>query len=334
MKKFIIITTINRKSEAITAFEKRKDWHIVVVGDKKSRFIPSSDNLTFLSVEEQLKLNYRFSRLCPFNHYARKNIGYLYALQQGADIIYDTDDDNFPYEDWSLPAFTCGNRIDGEGSRFINVYRHFTDAFAWPRGFPLDEIKNARQHRYSVKKDKDVNIGVWQGLTDDEPDLDAIYRLIFDKKIKFDKKESIYLGKGHFCPANSQNTFWQKQAFPYLYLPATTSFRFTDILRGYIAQRLMWEQDLHLGFTGAAVYQDRNPHDIMKDFHDEVEFYLQTKRIVEILDHLDMAGDGFENLRKVYEALHKSSIVPADELNYLNAWLDDHRSLVEGVANG
>ena len=35
------------------------------------------------------------------NHYIRKNIGYLYALENDASMILDTDDDNFPYpEKW------------------------------------------------------------------------------------------------------------------------------------------------------------------------------------------------------------------------------------------
>jgi hypothetical protein len=326
MKKFIIITTINHKSEAITRFENRKDWNIVVVGDKKSPFIPSSSNLTFLPVETQLELNFKFAEICPYNHYSRKNIGYLYALRQGADIIYDTDDDNIPYNHWELPGFTCGTCITGGRSRFINVYRHFSDAFIWPRGFPLDEIRNSQKNYYTIEKNQITNIGIWQGLSDGEPDIDAIYRLIIGKKLTFKKREPVYLAKGSLCPINSQNTFWHKDAFPYLYLPAGASFRFTDILRGYIAQILLWRQGLHVGFTGPSVYQERNPHDLMKDFRDEIESYLQIKRVVEIMENLEMKGDPFENLRNAYAALHKGSIVPVDELKYLDAWLEDNEN--------
>jgi hypothetical protein len=63
-------------------------------------------------------------------------LGYLYAMTEGTHVIADTDDDNFPKEKWTWPAF------EGEfdvitGSRFVNVYRHFTDAFVWPRGYLL-----------------------------------------------------------------------------------------------------------------------------------------------------------------------------------------------------
>ena len=81
MNKFIIITTINAKTEGIERFEEMKDWNIVLVGDKKSPSFGSSNILTFLSVEDQKKLGYSFAEVCPYNHYARKNIGYRYSPQ-------------------------------------------------------------------------------------------------------------------------------------------------------------------------------------------------------------------------------------------------------------
>lgn len=35
-------------------------------------------------------------RKLPYKSYTRKMIGYLYAISQGAEWIYDTDDDNRP----------------------------------------------------------------------------------------------------------------------------------------------------------------------------------------------------------------------------------------------
>ena len=108
----IVITTINEKTDGIREFEQYNDWHIVLVGDKKNAPMESYDNLTFLTWEQQCELDYGFARLCPFNHYARKNIGYLYAISKGANIIYDTDDDNIPYaKSWHLPKFKCSNKI-------------------------------------------------------------------------------------------------------------------------------------------------------------------------------------------------------------------------------
>src|SRR6056297_3221617 len=102
MKKCIVITTINEKTKAITEFEKFSDWHVVIVGDKKSKPIENNVNLTYLSVQDQKKLGFSIVDALPFNHYTRKNIGYLYAMREGAEVIYDTDDDNIPYDYWNL----------------------------------------------------------------------------------------------------------------------------------------------------------------------------------------------------------------------------------------
>lgn len=327
MKPFIIITTIYPKSEAITSFENYKDCHIIIIGDRKSHPINPSDNLIFLSVEEQSKLAYRLIEQCPFNHYSRKNIGYLYAIQQGANVIFDTDDDNIPYPGWKIPSFDCDNELISN-ARYINIYTYFTKEFIWPRGFPLDEIQNAKQIPFSINHSPTVKIGAWQGLTDGEPDTDAVYWLLVNKKIKFEKKESIYLQKGQFCPMNSQNTFWRREVFPYLYLPVTVSFRFTDILRGYIAQGLMWRQGFHVGFTAATLYQKRNPHNYMKDFADEYDCYLHIKQISDIIERVDSSGDPFQDLYNVYKELVAAALVKQEELTYLDLWIEDCKRLL------
>ena len=50
----------------------------------------------FVSYQNQLKLKFNFSKICPANNYARKNIGYLISLQDNSNFIIETDDDNAP----------------------------------------------------------------------------------------------------------------------------------------------------------------------------------------------------------------------------------------------
>ena len=40
-----------------------------------------------------------------------------------------------------------------------------------------------------------------------------------------------------------------------MYLPTFVTFRFTDILRSYVAQPIMWNAGYRLGFTNATVTQ-------------------------------------------------------------------------------
>lgn len=320
MQKNIVITTINPKSKAIDRFsELLPAWHITLIGDKKSIHINDEKNIHFLSVDEQKQLPYETITATPFNHYSRKNIGYLFAMETGAETIYDTDDDNIPYPDWSDLAFEHTTYTEST-SDYLNVYKLFSDEHIWPRGYPLDEIKvdaDIKTHTSPIK------IGAWQGLADEDPDVDAIYRLVMGKEITFKKSEPVVLGKKLYCPFNSQNTLWHKSSFPLLYLPSTVSFRFTDILRGYIAQRLFWEQDRHLGFTKATVYQERNEHNLMKDFTDEITCYTEVKKVVDILNNLELGANHSKSLEKVYAALLEHNIVQKAEMERLYALLRD-----------
>ena len=331
MKKYIIITTINAKTAAIKEFEKLKEWQIVIVGDKKSKAIANSKNLTFLSIDDQNQLGFNIVDRLPLNHYTRKNIGYLYAIQAGADLIYDTDDDNMPKPNWGEIPFHCDKIIrESDGVDFINIYRYFTDEFVWPRGFPLDLIR--RESDLEITENRHSEIGVWQGLVDLAPDVDAIYRLLFNKSISFGQQAPVALQKGAFCPFNSQNTMWNRDVFPLLYLPATVSFRHTDILRSFIAQRLMWAQDLHVGFHQATVNQNRNPHDLMKDFENELECYISTKAIVDILRKEIFSGSIFDNMKHVYKELQRDNLVGPDELDILDAWCSDLKIIHKAIS--
>ena len=51
-------------------------------------------NIIFLSAISQANLNNEFVDAMPWFSFGRKNIGYLYAIANGAKTIWDFDDDN------------------------------------------------------------------------------------------------------------------------------------------------------------------------------------------------------------------------------------------------
>lgn len=125
---------------------------------------------------------------------------------------------------------------------------------------------------------------------------------------------------GGLCP---QNSYVRKNM---AYLPAHCSFRATDIWRGLVAQRLLTTCDWSLSFHEADVHQDRNPHDLMKDFHQEVPVYLQTRQVVETLQSLPLepgAASLTANLRTCYEALTADGVVGPGETDLVEAWITD-----------
>ena len=113
------------------------DAKFVVVGDTKS---PSNYNLSgadYLDLPTPSRTPASHSaKLCPTRHYARKNIGYLWAIRQGADIIIETDDDNIPRDGFWLPRRRTITARTASSKGWCNAYAYFSDAFIWPRGLP------------------------------------------------------------------------------------------------------------------------------------------------------------------------------------------------------
>ena len=171
---------------------------------------------------------------------------------------------------------------------------------------------------------------IQQGLADDNPDVDAIYRMVLPLPIKFLERDPIALANQSICPFNSQNTTWFKEAFPLLYLPSYCSFRMTDIWRSFVAQRIAWTCGWSILFHNATVYQIRNEHNIMKDFEDEIPGYLNNSSIMKGLNALNLL-DGVENiytnLTLCYEELVRQGVVDAKELALLDCWIQDMQAL-------
>lgn len=155
-------------------------------------------------------------------------------------------------------------------------------------------------------------------------DVDAIYMLNSNEPCFFNTVNPIVLGEGTISPFNSQNTMFEKELFPLLYLPAFVTFRFTDILRILVAQPIMWLYNFNLGFTNATVVQKRNPHDNFKDFISEIPMYLNSEEIIKIVSqNISKSNTISENLFSAYEGLSRAAIVDKKELVLLAAWLKD-----------
>jgi len=319
-KKYIIITSIFPPTRAIEEFSKFSDWSIVVVGDKKTEQDWSYPNVEFISTSEQETMNSPFVNSLPWNSYTRKNIGYMRAISLGAEIIYDTDDDNIPLNNWSRnPSFDVDSEVINK-SDFVNIYSFFTDKHVWPRGLPLQNILGNSASMRSLEETSKV--GVWQYLADEDPDVDAIYRLTNNEPIYFNKRAPLVLGEGASCPFNSQNTYFRSEVFPLLYLPSTVSFRFTDILRGLVAQPILWAAGYRLGFGEATVIQKRNPHDYLSDFESEIPGYLLAEQVVTLAKNSVSCDRTIkDNLLSVYKALESREIVTEHEIKVLKLWL-------------
>lgn len=323
MNEIIVITSIFSPSEAVKKFAKITGKQLVVVGDKKTPTGWSHPGVIYIGVDEQSHLPYELAKILPFNHYCRKMIGYLYAISCGADLIVDTDDDNIPKHRWGFPSFDGIYDSLTLPSGFINIYQLYTSKRIWPRGLPLRLILKDFHLTKCINK-RNASVGIWQGLADEDPDVDAIYRLTDDTPTYFDSRDPLVLPKEVVSPFNSQNTQFRKECFPLLYLPTYVTFRYTDILRGFVAQPILWAAGYQLGFTDATVIQKRNPHDFMQDFESEVPMYLHGEAVINIVKRSISSDNTIsENLYLAYKALYAEGIVVSEEISALEAWLFD-----------
>ena len=258
-------------------------------------------------------------------------MGYLYAIHHGAKYIYDTDDDNHPYkgkitfDEMTTPKeylMYHGNQ------HFYNGFAHFGQSTLWPRGYPLNMIDKPPVRTY--KKCKDVRPLVQQGVVDGDPDLDAIQRLTRkDSEAKFVvyfdiDAPPVVFPRNSFVPYNTQNTFHFYDAFFALLLPQTVTFRVNDIWRGMITQRLLWDIGGHLAYFPPNAYQDRTPHDFLKDYYEEDDLYRNVNPLCNLLlkwdsNTTDMLHRHFEVIKEIYNA----DILGALDVRLARAWLRD-----------
>jgi hypothetical protein len=344
----LVVTSIAGDSHSIlnqlASGAKAAGWRFIVVGDTKSPATFSLAHCEYLSVSEQAAWGeshgMKYPGICPTRHYARKNIGYLEAIRAGAPFIVETDDDNYPTESEKRKAKSENEERGGvffgarslvksakvlRGCGWVNWYTSWCATDIWPRGLPLECVRGDVPSVSAMASER-VACPIQQGLADDNPDVDAIYRLVRPLPIVFDSHDSVAIGDGAWCPFNSQNTTFFPQAYAMLYLPALCSFRMTDIWRSFVAQRVCQVNGWPVLFHDATVRQLRNDHNLMRDFEDEISGYTQNAKICSALGALQLrAGEQHTaaNVRACYVELVSKGFLPERELELLGAWLHD-----------
>jgi len=329
---FLVITSIAGERHPILNKIAQDSLHnnltFILIGDAKS---PQKSNLRgcdYYSIDRQRNLDFTMEERLPYNYYSRKNLGYLAAMAKGAEIIIETDDDNWPMKEFwnNRELLVNAHHITENG--WVNVYKYFTDAKIWPRGFPLENIKEDLPLLNNQKK---ITCPIQQGLADKNPDVDAIYRLVMPLPVDFDKSANIALGMNSLCPFNSQNTTWFEEAFMLLYLPSYCSFPMTDIWRSFVAQRIAWTCGWSILFHKSTVWQDRNDHRITKDFEDEISGYLNNSLICKELKNLDLS-EGIENIpanmKLCYQKFVELDLINISELELLNRWITEVKQIM------
>jgi hypothetical protein len=326
MSTALVVTSINPPNAAMRELASgciAHGWDFILAGDSKSLADFSLDGCRFLSLQQQRGSGFALGRVCPERSYTRKNIGYLEAMRAGATVIVETDDDNHPEQGfWSARKLRMTCR-PVEKNAWVNAYRYFSKNFIYPRGLPLN---HARDEVPAACGAGDFECPVQQGLADADPDVDAVYRMLYPLPFHFEiPHDPVLLRNGSWCPFNSQNTTTFESAFPLLYLPAKCSFRMTDIWRSFVAQRVLQAKGMGILFHGPTVWQERNDHDLHRDFTDELPGYANNAMMREELTTLPLsAGDTMQSMMEsCYQTLIRHGWVGSGEEELLQAWFED-----------
>jgi hypothetical protein len=315
-----LVTTTIHVPRCLTAYLENverhghgEDFSVIVVGDLKTppeiadylrdlgrRF---ASRVTYMDVPAQKKLLRRWPALdilLRYNCVQRRNVGYLQAALDGAEVIIAVDDDNFVTEDDYLgPHLRVGRPVTvpvvGHGSGWWNVCERLVcepPRQFYHRGYPKsrqDFQPSAPQVETATVRAV-VNAGLWLK----NPDVDATANIEEPIRVVGMKpvtgNDTCALAPGTWCPFNSQNTAFDISVLPAMYLVVML-----DTVRGYRIGRL---DDIWMSYFVRAigdqlgdavlygpplVTQDRNPHNFVHDLSEELSGYVLTEKIVKYL---------------------------------------------------
>ena len=354
-QRWAVLTTIFEPTEAVRRQVRLRDWCLVVVTDKKTPktyetgWIPATGNkaVVVLDEEKQTAMNNAFVRAIPWNHFSRKNVGYLYAITHGAEVIWDFDDDNMlkfyiegaaPHDALSLSGVIPPPRAKSTNVRLLRNHSYPTfnpypvlgapTEPAWPRGLPLADIKvPSCSHAKLLNTTVNVeSIGILQSLADYQPDVDAIYRITMPNPFFFDRKNDtrpLIIPRHVLTPYNGQATVHFRRSFWALLLPITVYGRVSDIWRSYFAQRLFWNTGLHLGFLPRPlVVQNRNDHNNLGDLNAEIDLYIKSEHLVDFLASWRGTGSTLvEQIEELWIALYERDYIDIKDVELVQLWI-------------
>ncbi|EPS64869.1 hypothetical protein M569_09908, partial [Genlisea aurea] len=339
-EKWIVVSVADYASDSLKTMAKIKGWQLLAVGNSRTPKDWTLKGAIFLSLEMQAELGFRVTDFLPYDSYIRKTVGYLFAIQHGAQKIYDVDDRGDVIDNDIAKHFDI--ELVGEAARqetllqyshenpnrtVVNPYIHFGQRSVWPRGLPLENVGHIGHEEFYTEVFGGKQF-IQQGISNGLPDVDSVF--YFSRKaalegfdISFDDRApKVALPQGTMVPINSLNTLFHSPAFWGLMLPVSVSSMASDILRGYWAQRILWEIG---GFV--AVYPPTiHRYDRIEayPFSEEKDLHVSVGRLIKFL------VEWRSNQHRLFEKILELSYVMAEEkfwgerdLHFTAAWLQD-----------
>lgn len=251
--------------------------------------------------------------LVPWNTDNRRNLGFLKAIERGADVLISIDDDNYclPDSDFVGCHHAVGRTVSQLG------------AHQWAGGDPwfniCDKLETDRPMRmhargfpYAARRADNAALGavpagagerlvaINAGLWTDDPDVDALTRLTLKPRVTAARAGNVLFAPETWSPINTQNTALIREAVHAYYyvrmgyaLQGLKIDRFGDILSGYFVQACA----KHLGHAvriGDPVAEHRrSTHNLFKDLYFELAGVVLIEDLLPWLQQLKLSGSTY-----------------------------------------
>lgn len=333
-KKLSFITTTINKPTFIEGYLKNaeENGHLeenvefLVVGDLKTpSAVPEyckklsqkyGYDVKYMGVEDQLDWSEKhgiedLNRFIPFNSIQRRNLGYLKAYDEGADVIVSLDDDNLAQGEDIVGKFAkVGEKVEVNEADAPNnwynccsmmEYKEDEPREIYPRGFPYSKRDESQEYSFERKeKELAIRAGLWL----DVPDVDVITHLeraprSTDLREKFDGK-IVSLAEDNYCPVNTQNTGFDAKMLPLVFaipmgdeVKGMEISRFDDIWLGYFAEKILHSMDKAVGFGEPLSDHDRNTHHLKSELEHEAIGIRLNEVVIDILEDIEITEKGY-----------------------------------------
>ncbi|KAK7244533.1 hypothetical protein RIF29_39356 [Crotalaria pallida] len=335
-ERWIVVSVLDHPSDSLRNLVKIKGWQVLAIGNSRTPSDWSLKGSIFLSLEEQANLGFRVVDYLPYDSYVRKTVGYLFAIQHGAKVIFDADNRG------NVIGGDLGKHFDlelnGEGARkevilqysheipnrtVVNSYVHFGQRSVWPRGLPLENVGEIGHEEFYTEVFGGKKF-ILQGISNGLPDVDSVF--YFTRKSgsqAFDElAPKVALPQGLMVPVNSFNTLFHSSAFWALMLPVSVSTMASDVLRGYWGQRLLWEVGGYVVVYPPTVYR----YDKVEayPFSEEKDLHVNVSRLIKYLVSWRSSKHGlFEKVLDLSYEMAEEGFWTEMDLKFTTAWLQD-----------
>lgn len=330
MKIACCTTSINvpRVIEAYQACDVGAKWYVAI--DKKT----PTEALGYLTKRRAAIIDagdeWKCSALLSWNSLSRRNLAFLAALRDGAEVIVSIDDDNSPVSTdyfWQIETKIfrrfnglCGACKSGwydAGQLLVPWARH--------RGIPYGH------HKPVYRSVTDARIGVMAGLVLGDSDVDATTRIEnqpYTQVVSELARSGVVVDLNTHTTFNSQNSAVIRELVPAWFLMPGVG-RMDDIYASLVVQRVAKERGLHVRFGEPFAYQERNPHDLVEDLRAEIDGYEFVRPMAELLDAIVLPGKSvIADTSIIYEKLRHASWIPERAVEAALAWLEDVESVL------